>query len=120
MPQYLLSVHTSEGQASTAMSEEEMRQGSKLIADLEAEMASSSALVFSGRLAEPSRAKVIRAKKGSVVATDGPYIEAKESIGGFYIIEAEDLDGATQWAAKTSAAIQMPIEVRPFFDSRAV
>ncbi|MFN2418189.1 MAG: YciI family protein [Candidatus Limnocylindria bacterium] len=46
--------------------------------------------------------------------TDGPLVEAKESIGGFYIVQAEDLDAALRWAAKTSAAIKMPIEVRPF------
>lgn len=118
MPQYLLSVHTAEGEANPSMTEEEMKQGFKAIADLEAEMASSNALVFSGRLTEPSMATVVRAENGSVLATDGPFVESKESIGGFYIIEAEDLDAATDWAAKTSAAIHMPIELRPFFDSR--
>jgi hypothetical protein len=45
-------------------------------------------------------------------------VEAKEAIGGFYIIEAANEDAALAWATKTSAAIGMPIEVRPFFDSR--
>lgn len=120
MPQYLLSVHTVEDEVRPAMTEDQMRQGFKVIADLEAEMASSNALVFSGRLTEASMARVVRAEHGSVLATDGPFVESKESIGGFYIIEADDLDAATDWAAKTSAAIGMPIEVRPFFDSRAV
>ena len=118
MPKYLLSVHTVEGGARSSMTEQEMRDGFKVIAELEAEMASSNALVFSGRLTEPSSAKVVRAENGALLATDGPFVESKESIGGFYIIEAADLDAATSWAAKTSAAIRMPIEVRPFFDSR--
>lgn len=41
-----------------------------------------------------------------------------DSIGGFYIIDAPDLEAATEWGAKTSAAIRMPIEVRPFHDSK--
>ncbi|MGH2381015.1 MAG: YciI family protein [Candidatus Limnocylindria bacterium] len=118
MPQYLLSVHTVEGGPGSSMTEEEMREGFKVIAELEAEMASSNALVFSGRLTEPSSAKVVRSENGTVLETDGPFVESKESIGGFYIIEAADLDAATSWAAKTSAAIRMPIEMRPFLDSR--
>jgi hypothetical protein len=46
--------------------------------------------------------------------TDGPFIEAKEQIGGFYIIEAADLDAALEWASKTSDAVGKPIEVRRF------
>ena len=46
--------------------------------------------------------------------TDGPFIEAKEQIGGFYIIEAADLDAALDWASRTSDAVRRPIEVRRF------
>jgi hypothetical protein len=47
--------------------------------------------------------------------TDGPYIEGKEHVGGFLIVEAPDLDGALEWARKTARAIpSLPIEVRPF------
>ena len=46
--------------------------------------------------------------------TDGPYLESKEHIGGFWIIEAEDLDAALAWAAKGSTACGGPVEVRPF------
>jgi len=46
--------------------------------------------------------------------TDGPYLEAKEHVAGFYIIEAADIDTAIDWAAKTSDAVGMPIEVRTF------
>ena len=51
---------------------------------------------------------------GDVLTTDGPFAEAKEHLGGFYIIEADDLDAALAWASKTSAAVAKPIEVRPF------
>lgn len=118
MPRYLLSVHTSADAAPSSMTEDEMRRGYEQIASLESEMAAANALVFSGRLAEPRSAKVVRAQNGHPAMTDGPFLEAKESIGGFYILEAPDLEAATGWAARTSAAIGMPIEVRPFFDSK--
>ena len=51
---------------------------------------------------------------GEVLTTDGPFAESKEHLGGFYIIEADDLDAALAWASKTTAAVAKPIEVRPF------
>jgi hypothetical protein len=118
MPRYLLSVHMPADAAPSSMSEDEMRRGYEKIAALESEMTAADALVFSGRLTEPGRARVVRAQNGTPTTTDGPFVEAKESIGGFYILDAPDLDAATEWAARTSAAVGMPIEVRPFFDSK--
>jgi hypothetical protein len=48
------------------------------------------------------------------VTTDGPFVESKEHLGGFYIIQAEDLDAALAWASRVTNAIKVPIEVRPF------
>ncbi|MGF1665063.1 MAG: YciI family protein [Acidimicrobiia bacterium] len=70
--------------------------------------------VFAGGLHEPSTATVVRAENGQVVMTDGPFIEAKEHLGGFWVIEAPDLDAALAWAAEASAACQGAVEVRPF------
>ena len=114
MPQYLLSVHTEENAPRPAMTDDEVRRLFEIIAKLETEMVAADALLFSGRLTEPSAASVVDSRNGSVITTDGPFVEAKESIGGFYIIQAEDLDAAQRWAAKTSAAVRVPIEVRPF------
>jgi hypothetical protein len=72
--------------------------------------------VFSGRLHEPDTATVVRLSGGEVVTTDGPFVESKEHLGGFYIIQAEDLDAALAWASKVTTAIEVPIEVRPFAD----
>jgi hypothetical protein len=74
-------------------------------------------LVFSGRLHEPDSATVVRVSDGEVLTTDGPFVESKEHLGGFYIIEAEDLDAALGWASKVTAAIKAPIEVRPFWNA---
>jgi hypothetical protein len=110
---FLLSVHTDS--QPREMSDEDMRRGYERVASLEREMRAVDALVYSGRLDEPSQARVVRKSKGRVHATDGPYAETKEHLGGFYIIDAQDLDAALAWASKVTLAIDTPIEVRPFF-----
>jgi hypothetical protein len=57
----------------------------------------------------------VRTSGGDVLTTDGPFAESKEHLGGFYIIEAPDLDSAIQWASKVTGAVGKPIEVRPFW-----
>ena len=114
MPQYLLSVHSGEGEARDPMTDEEMQQSWKQIQLLNEELKSSGAWLFSGRLHDPDTATVVRISDGEVLTTDGPFAESKEHLGGFYIIEAEDLDAALAWASKTTAAVRKPIEVRPF------
>jgi hypothetical protein len=119
VPQYLLSVHSVEGQAREPMTEEKMRQFMERVGVLEEEMKSAGAWLFSGRLHEPDTATVERESDGEVLTTDGPFAESKEHLGGFYIIEAADLDAALAWASKVTGAIDAPIEVRPFRDFSA-
>jgi hypothetical protein len=114
MTQYMLSVHSGNSPAPEPMSSEEMQESGKRIGAIEKDMKASGAWVFSARLHGPDTATVVRALEGGVVTTDGPYVESKEHLGGFYIIAAEDLDGAMSWASRVSEAIGMPIEVRPF------
>ena len=116
MSQYLLSVHGGNGKTPETMTDEELRRGFEQVGKLEAEMKAARALVFSGRLDDPDRARVVRPSKRRVRMTDGPYAETKEHLGGFYIIEAPDLDAALDWASKVTLAINTPIEVRPFVD----
>lgn len=117
MSPYLLSVHSVEGEAREPMTDEEMAQSYKQISVLEEEMKSSGAWLFSGRLHEPDTATVVRVADGDTLTTDGPFAESKEHLAGFYIINAEDLDGALGWASKTAAIIGIPVEVRPFLDT---
>ena len=70
--------------------------------------------VFAGGLYPPSTATVVRVADGEVLMTDGPFVEGKEHIGGFWVIKAEDLDAALAWAAKATEACASPVEVRPF------
>ena len=115
MTQYLLSVHSgADGDAQPAepMRPEQFQQ----VLALQEEMKAAGAWLFGGRLTEPDVATVVRVSAGDVLTTDGPFIESKEHLGGFYIVEADDLDAALGWAAKTAAIIGAPIEVRPFWD----
>jgi len=93
-----------------------MQHSWQQIGALEAEMKSSGAWVFSGRLHEPDTATVVRVDNGDILTTDGPFVETREHLGGFYIINAEDLDAALAWASKVTRIIGAPIEVWPFAD----
>jgi hypothetical protein len=114
MAKYLLSVHSVEGEAGKPMSEQEMQQFMGRVGVLEEEMKAKGAWLFGGALHDAETATVVRVSNGDVLTTDGPFAEAKEHLGGFYIIEADDLDAALAWASKTSTAVAKPIEVRPF------
>jgi hypothetical protein len=114
MTQYLLSVRSVWGEVREPMTDEEVQQSWKQVQDLNEEMKSAGAWVFGGALHEPDTATVVRMSEGEVLTTDGPFAESKEHLGGFYIIEADDLDAALAWASKATAAVRKPIEVRPF------
>ena len=70
--------------------------------------------VFAGGLASPSTATVVDARDGEPVFSDGPYLESKEHIAGFWIIKAPDLDVALRLAAQGSKSCNRRVELRPF------
>ena len=75
--------------------------------------ANVGARVFVGGLSPASQAKSLRSQpNGEVLVTDGPYLEAKEYVGGFSILEAADMDEVLAWARKSVIACRMPVEVR--------
>jgi hypothetical protein len=115
MSRYLLSTYAEEGEVPGAPSTpEEMRRFMERVVALEDEMEATGTFVFGGALHDPDAATVVRASGEDLVMTDGPFVEAKEHIAGFYIINAEGLDAALVWAGKVVDAIKHPIEVRPF------
>jgi hypothetical protein len=116
MARYMLSVHTGTQEPRPPMTPEQRQRGFAQVAAVEAEMNASHALVLSARLADPRAARVVRPTKRHVRWTDGPYAETKEVLGGFYIVEAPDVDAAHEWASKVAVAIDTPIEVRAFAD----
>jgi hypothetical protein len=81
---------------------------------LNQEIKAAGAWVFAGGLFPPNTATVLRAKDDEVLTTDGPYVEAKEHIGGFTIVDAPDLDAALEWGRRLAQATTLPVEVRPF------
>lgn len=115
MNQYLLSLYHPEG-ADYAPPAEEMQQIMRDVEALNTELQSSGAWVFAGGLHPSSTATVLRLDGDEVLTTDGPFLEGKEHIGGFWIIRAPDLDAALDWARKAAVACKLPVEVRPMVD----
>lgn len=79
------------------------------------EMVAAGVRLFVGGLQPPSRAKSLRAQPGGgVLVTDGPYLETKEHVGGFWVLQVADLAEAVAWGEKAAIACRAPVEVRAF------
>jgi hypothetical protein len=112
MAHYLLSVYTpADG---TPPGPEELEAIMKDVEAFHQEVRAAGAWVFSGGLEAPDTATVVRVQDGEVLTTDGPFVEAKEYLGGLTIVDAPDLDAALEWGRKAARATTLPIEVRPF------
>ena len=112
MTQYLLSVHNVDGTEPPPAEVLEKMYAS--VNAFNAEVQEAGAWVFAGGLEPPSAAAVVTASDSGVLTTDGPFVEGKEHIGGFWVIEVADRDAALDWAGRASAACTGPVEVRPF------
>ncbi len=111
MRQYLLSIYQPEGRPPDDVMDRVMRD----LDTLNEEMRAAGAWVFGAGLHPPSTATVVRAQDDEVLTTDGPFIEAKEFLGGFTIVRAADLDAALEWGRKLATVLTpLSIEVRPF------
>ncbi|MCU1392934.1 MAG: hypothetical protein JWM34_1362 [Ilumatobacteraceae bacterium] len=113
MAQYLLSVHGNE-ELYAAVTPERQQQMFTDVSAFNDDITAAGAFVFAGGLELANTATVVDASSGETILTDGPYLETKEHIGGFWVIDVPDLDAALAWAAKGSAACQGKVEVRPF------
>ena len=112
MTQYLLSVYMSD--ADETMAEDEIQQIYKAVDDFNEKVKAAGAWVFAGGLEPAESATTVDGTKPEPIVTDGPYAESKEYLGGFWVIEAPDLDAALTWAKEGSAACAGKVEVRPF------
>ena len=110
MKPYLMSIYQPDGDAPPA---EVLDRVMSDLATLNDEIKAAGGWVFTGGLHPPSTATVVREKGGDVLVTDGPYLEGKEHVGGFWVIRAPDLDTALDWGRQASRATALPIEVRP-------
>ncbi|HEY6473190.1 MAG TPA: YciI family protein [Acidimicrobiales bacterium] len=112
MKQYMLSVAMVDGAPPRPPAE--MERAYQRVDEFNADLQSAGAWVFAGGLQPASIATVVKEENGEVVLTDGPFAESKEHIGGFWVIEVDDLDAALSWAAKATRACGDAVEVRPF------
>jgi hypothetical protein len=111
MKQYLLAVHMVEGEA--APPEAEMRRSYTAVDAFNRGLMETGEWVFAGGLLPPDTATVVRAQGGKVVTTDGPFAESKEALGGYYLLDAPDLDAAIELAGRIPAArLGGAVEVR--------
>jgi len=115
MPQYLVAVQHPENYDPSLEGEAMIRD----IGALNEEMDAAGARFFAGGLESASHAKSLRKQPdGNVSITDGPYLEAKEHIGGFWILQCADMDEALAWGRKAVVACRARIEVRAFLKIR--
>lgn len=113
MTQYLVAIHHPAGYDPSTEDEAMHRD----IDALNDEMVAAGIRTFVGGLQPPSSATALRVRPGGkLLITDGPYLETKEYIGGFWVLEASDLDEALEWGRKAAIACRAPVEVRPFID----
>ena len=112
MPQYLIAVHHDAAGRSRPAAEM-----AEIVADVSAvnqKMMDAGVFVFAGGLHDPSFTTTVDPRSGKVELRDGPYVETKEYMGGFCVIEAADLDAALDWARQGAVACREPVELRPF------
>lgn len=109
MTYYLLNIYQPDGETP----EPEILD--KIMTDVDVfnqELQAAGAWVFTGGLGPADSSTVLRPGNGSVLTVDGPYVASKEHVGGFWVIDAEDLDAALAWGRKAATATTLPIEVR--------
>jgi hypothetical protein len=112
MPQYLVSIYHPANYVPSLEDKAMMND----IHALNREMIAAGVRKFACGLSSASLAKSLRTQPdGEVFITDGPYLETKEHVGGFWILECADMDEAVAWARKAVVACRTPAEVRAIF-----
>ena len=112
MPQYLVAIHHPDDYDPFVSEDAAMDHA---IDVLNAEMVAAGVRTFVGGLQSARSARSLRARPdGEVLITDGPYLETKEHIGGFWVLEAANLEEALAWGRKAVVACRAPVEVRQF------
>ena len=114
MTQYMLSVHSTEEDHTMDFNDPELQARFAATGAFNEKLVEAGVYVFANGLQAASTATMVRAHEGDLVITDGPYLETKEHIGGFWIIDVPDLDVALKLAEEASQACVEPVEVRPF------
>ena len=112
MPQYLVANYLPDDFDPSTVTEAMFEE----IHALNRELIAAGVRKFACGISPAANAKTVRKQSdGTVVVTDGPYLETKEHIGGFWVLECTDLNEALAWGRKAAVACRAPVEVRPFF-----
>jgi hypothetical protein len=112
MKQYMLAMHYPDGGPPPDVDMDRVMSDLGKIND---DIRAAGQWVFGNGLHDSTTATVVRMEGGRMLTTDGPYLEGKEHLGGFTIVNVPDLDAALGWARRISEATNLPIEVRPFY-----
>lgn len=112
--QYLLTLYAEEAGWNRMTGEEQQKGAAAYMAYTEA-LKQAGALKGSNRLQPIATATTVRTVNGKTQVLDGPYADTKEQLGGYYLIEAADLDAALSWAARCPGSQHGVIEVRPIW-----
>lgn len=112
---YMLLCYTVPDEAPTPGTPEQAAEAEEWFAFTNA-LAQAGALVGSDPLQGAETASTLRIRDDEIAITDGPYLETKEVLGGYYVIDVGDLDEALEWAAKIPLARYGSVEVRPLLD----
>lgn len=116
MPQYMVAIHHPDDFEPFSESEQTARD----IDALNVEMKAAGVIVFVGGMQRTDTARSIRVREGKPIVSDGPYLETKEHIGGFWVLDVASRDAAVEWGKKAAIACRAPVEVRGFFSAAEV
>ena len=112
--QYMLLLHVDET-GFGRLTPDEQAAGIAAYAAFTADLVASGRFRGAGRLRPRAEARTVRTAAGKPLVTDGPFAETKELIGGYYLLEAETIDEALDWAARCPASGHGAVEVRPLW-----
>lgn len=112
--QYMLMLYANEG-GWNSLTKTEQDQGVAAYAAYTEALTKAGALVSGGRLQPTAVATTVRIADGKSQVLDGPYVESKEQLGGYYLIDVPNLDAALSWAARCPTASHGVVEVRPLW-----
>ena len=113
MKQYLVAIHHPDDYDPAVAEDEAMVRGIHALND---EMVAAGVRTFVAGLSPVRKATSLRPQRnGEVLITDGPYLETKEHVAGFWVLEVADLDEALAWGRKAAVACRAPVEVRAAF-----
>jgi hypothetical protein len=113
--QYMLLIHV-DPSGFTSMTPEQQQQGYAAYLAYTEALRKAGALVGSNRLRGAEVSTTVRVADGKTQVLNGPYVDTKEQLGGYFLIEAADLDAAIAWAARCPGASHGVVEVRPVWE----